>query len=239
MSFCVTYVFEPPADAIDQVGMHDMADEPLNLERLMRHAAEGDAAAWGALLVEHQERLRRMVMFRLDRRLHGRVDPADVVQEAFLAASEHRDDYFRDPSLPLFLWLRGVVSNKLLELHRHHLGTRMRDAAREVPSDRGNGSSPDATSAALLSQLTGHLTRPSVAAARGESNARVRDALAGMEPTDREVLALRHFEQLTNGEAARVLGIQERAAAKRYVRALQRLRTILADLPGGLTGLRP
>ena len=205
----------------------------------MRRAAEGDAAAWGALLVEHEDRLRRMVAFRLDRRLHGRVDPADVVQEAFLEAAEHRTDYFRDPSLPLFLWLRGVVSNKLLEVHRHHLGTRMRDAAREVPINGGNRASPDSTSAALLAQLTGHLTRPSVAAARGETSVRVREALAGMEATDREVLALRHFEQLTNGEAARVLGIQERAAAKRYVRALQRLRTILAELPGGLTGLRP
>jgi RNA polymerase sigma-70 factor (ECF subfamily) len=204
----------------------------------MRRAADGDAAAWGALLVGHEERLRRMVAFRMDRRLQGRVDPADVVQEAFLAAAGHRADYFREPSLPLFLWLRGVVSNKLLEVHRHHLGTHMRDAARDVPIN-GSARSPDSTSAALLAQLTGHLTRPSVAAARGESNARVRDALAGMEPTDREVLALRHFEQLTNGEAARVLGIQERAAAKRYVRALQRLRTILAELPGGLTGLRP
>jgi RNA polymerase sigma-70 factor (ECF subfamily) len=218
-----------------------MPDELEKLEGLTRRAAAGDAAAWGALLVQHQERLCRMVAFRLDRRLHGRVDPADVVQEAFLEASKHRDDYFREPALPLFLWLRGVVSNKLLEVHRHHLGTRMRDAAREIRIDHagGNGASPDATSAALFAQLTGHLTRPSVAAARGEANARVREALAGMEPTDREVLALRHFEQLTNGEAARVLGIQERAAAKRYVRALQRLRTILSELPGGLTGLRP
>ena len=215
-------------------------------ERLRRAAAGGDAAAWGSLLVAHEPRLIRMVAFRLDSRLHGRVDAADVVQEAFLAASEHRADYFRvDPAIPLFLWLRGVVSNKLLEVHRHHLGTHMRDAAREVPLDRrgagrgAGGHSPEQTSAALVAQLSAGVTRPSVAAARGEATATLRAALDSMDDTDREVLALRHFEQLTNGEAAQVLGIQERAAAKRYIRALKRLKDVLAELPGGLTGLRP
>src|SRR3954471_5203884 len=99
---------------------------------LLERAALGDAQAWGTLLTEHQERLRRMVLFRLDPRLAGRVDASDVVQEAYLEAAAHREDYFRHTALSLFLWLRGVVSNKLLEIHRHHLGTRMRDAARDV-----------------------------------------------------------------------------------------------------------
>src|SRR5438874_12825805 len=96
-------------------------------EALLRLAADGELAAWGALLTEHQERLCRMVAFRLDRRLRGRVDAADVVQDAFAEASDHRGEYFHQPSAPLFLWLRGIVFNKLLEIHRHHLGTRMRD----------------------------------------------------------------------------------------------------------------
>ena len=87
--------------------------------------------------------------------------------------------------------------------------------------------------------LTGHLTSPSVAAVRGEVRARLAEALEEMDPTDREVLALRHFEQLTNAEAAQVLGIQERAAAKRYLRALERLKEILSEMPGGLTEVRP
>jgi RNA polymerase sigma-70 factor (ECF subfamily) len=193
--------------------------------------------AWGNLLAEHQERLCRMVEFRLDSRLRGRIDPADVVQEGFLEAAAHRADYFRQPTLPLFLWLRGVVSNKLLELHRHHLGTHMRDAAREAPL-RGAVTTEN-TSAALGAQISGHATRPSAAAMRGEEKNVLHKALDGMDPIDREVLALRHFEQLTNAEAARLLGIQERAAAKRYLRALKRLRTILAEMPGGLSGLRP
>lgn len=208
-------------------------------DELLGRAAAGDAAAWGALLLVHEPRLTRMVAFRLDARLHGRVDAADVMQEAFLAASEHRGDYFRDASIPLFLWLRGVVSNKLLEVHRFHLGTHRRDAGREVALDHGPIGSPDQTSAALAHQLSASVTRPSVAAARGEMKATLQAALDSMDPIDREVLALRHFEQLNNHEAAAVLGIQEPAAAKRYIRALKRLKDILAELPGGLTGLRP
>ena len=216
-----------------------MADSgPPHTDPLLARAAAGDGAAWGTLLAAHQERLTRMVAFRMDARLRGRVDAADVVQEAFADAAAQRDHYFRTPEVPLFLWLRGVARNKLLELHRHHLGTRMRDAKRDLPLD-APGPSPDETSAALCANLTAGLTRPSVAAARGEVRSRLADALAGMDPTDREVLALRHYEQLSNAEAGQVLGIQERAAAKRYLRALQRLKQILSDMPGGLTEVRP
>jgi RNA polymerase sigma-70 factor, ECF subfamily len=214
-----------------------MPDEPPQTEALLSRAAAGDTAAWGALLTAHQERLARMVAFRMDPRLRGRVDAADVVQDAFVEASAHRADYFRAPAAPLFLWLRGVVANKLLEVHRHHLGRRMRDAKRELPLDAPPG--PDDTSAPLCANLTAHLTRPSVAAVRGEVSTRLAEALGGMNPIDREVLALRHFEQLSTAEAAQVLGIQERAAAKRYRRALQRLKEILSEMPGGLTELRP
>jgi RNA polymerase sigma-70 factor (ECF subfamily) len=214
-----------------------MPDEAPITDQLLARAAAGDAAAWGALLTAHQERLTRMVAFRMDVRLRGRIDALDIVQDAFVAASVHRDAYFRDPSVPLFLWLRGVVNNKLLELHRHHLGTRMRDIGRELPLDAPRR--PFDTTGALCAHLTGHLTSPSAAAVRVEIKIRLTEALASMEPTDREVLALRHFEQLTNAEAADVLGIQERAAAKRYLRALERLKRILAEIPGGLTGLRP
>ena len=207
-------------------------------DRLLHRAATGDAQAWGALLTEHEARLCHMVAFRLDPRLRGRVDAADVVQEAYVGAAAQRADYFSQPqALPLFLWLRGIVANKLLEVHRHHLGTRMRDAARDVA--RIARAAPDATSVALVAQLAGHATGPGTAAARAELSARLHDALDAMGATDREVLALRHFEQLSNGEAAQVLGIHERAAAKRYVRALRRLRDALAQAPGGLTGMRP
>jgi RNA polymerase sigma-70 factor (ECF subfamily) len=213
-----------------------MAEGSPQMQTLLDRACTGDAAAWGALLTFHQERLARMVTFRLDPRLRGRIDAADVVQDAFVEASAHRADYFRAPTTPLFLWLRGVVANKLLEVHRHHLGTRMRDAKRDLPLNAPRAS--DDTSAALCAQLTAGLTRPSAAAVRDEVKARLAAALNEMDPTDREVLALRHFEQLTSRETAHVLGIQERAAAKRYLRALARLKQILSEMPGGLTEMR-
>ena len=217
-----------------------MANDPAQTEALLARAAAGDGAAWGALLTAEQDRLARGVAFRMDPRLRGRVDAADVVQDAFAEAAAHRADYFgAAPAPPLFLWLRGVVANKLLEVHRHHLGTHRRDAKRECRLDAPPPPGRDDTSAALCAQITAGLTRPSVAAARGEVRTRIADALSTIDPADREVLALRHFEQLSNAEAAQVLGIQERAAAKRYLRALQRLRELLSEMPGGLTELRP
>ena len=208
---------------------------------LLDRAAGGDIDAWGALLARHQERLLGVVSFRLDPRLRGRVDAADVMQEAFIAATARRAEFFQQSAQPLFLWLRWIVGNTLLELHRHHLGAQMRDARREmhfgyVPNGAGGR---DDTRAALVAQLTAGATGPATAAGRAEVKARLDEALGKMDPIDREMVALRHFEQLTNGEAAQVLGIQERAAAKRYVRALERLREMLSDMPGGLTGLRP
>jgi RNA polymerase sigma-70 factor (ECF subfamily) len=198
--------------------------------RLLRLAADGDGESLGPLLTRHEGRLRRMVAFRLDPRMQGRIDPEDVVQEVNLAAFEHLADYLGRPPMPFFLWLRGIAGNKLLELHRRHLGTPMRDARREVSLYRG--ALPGATSAALAAQLLGHQTRPSEAAARAEAKIRLQEALNGMDPLDREVLALRHFEHLTNAETARVLAISETAACNRYVRALERLKKILVGPPG-------
>lgn len=213
-----------------------MADHRPETDVLLARAAAGDGAAWGLMLTAHQERLRRMVAFRMDPRLRGRVDAADVVQEAFVEASAHRSDYLHAPAGPLFYWLRVLVGNKLLEVQRRHLAGK-RDAKRELRF-AGPGTSDD-TSAALCAHLTAGLTRPSIAAARGEVRVRLAEALDAMDPMDREVLALRHFEQLTSAETAEVLGIKERAAAKRYLRAIERLKGILSEMPGGLTELRP
>ena len=212
-----------------------MTGEASETAGLLRRAAQGDQAAWGALLVRSRGRLRRMVALRLDRRLQGRVDPSDIIQEAYIDASARLAEYARQPDMPFFLWLRFLTGQRLLRVHRQHLGAEMRDVAREVSLYRG--ALPAATSAALAAQLLGRDTRPSEAAVRAERSIRLQEALNSMEPLDREVLALRHFEQLSNGEAARVLGLQESAAAKRYVRALKRLRLILDARPGGLGGL--
>jgi RNA polymerase sigma-70 factor (ECF subfamily) len=201
---------------------------------VIEQARAGDREALNALLSRHRERLRRMVEIRLDARLQGRLDASDVVQEAFVEVAERLEDYIRDPKLPFFLWLRLVVGERLVRLHRHHLGTQMRDAGREV--SLYPGALPAASSAALAAQLLGRHTSPTQAFVRAERILRVQEALNALDPVDREILSLRHFEELTAAEAARVLGIEESAAAKRYFRALKRLKDVLAILPGGLEG---
>src|SRR5262249_8753382 len=159
-------------------------------------------------------------------------DASDVIQEAYVEAITRLDEYLREPSYPLFLWLRLLVGERLLKLHRHHLGTQMRDAGLEVSIYRG--ALPAASSAALAAQLLGKHASPTQAAVRAERLLRVQEALNTLEPMDREILSLRHFEQLTLAETAVSLQIGESAAAKRYIRALKRLKSILASLPGGL-----
>jgi RNA polymerase sigma-70 factor (ECF subfamily) len=214
-----------------------MSEVANDSEHLLRRAANGDAEGWSKLVSGYQDRLRRMVAFRLDQRLQGRIDPSDILQEAYIEAWKHLADYLREPTIPFFLWLPGITANKMRELHRHHLGTRMRDAGREVSLYRRT--LPETTSAALAAQLLGRATRPSEAAMRAEIKIRLQEALNCMDAIDREVLALRHFEHLSPAETAQVLGIKEKAAGMRYVRALKRLKEILTDLPGGLTEVRP
>src|SRR5262249_42459197 len=140
-------------------------------------------------------------------------------------------EYLRDPRYPLFLWLRQIVGQRLMKLHRRHLGTQMRDAGREVSLYRG--ALPAASSAALAAQLLGKHTSPTQAAGRAERILRLQEALNPLDPVDREILSLRHFEELTAAESARVLDIEESAAAKRYFRALKRLKDILAGMSSG------
>jgi RNA polymerase sigma-70 factor (ECF subfamily) len=201
-------------------------------DRLLQAAARGDNEQWGALLERHRERLRRMVVLRMDRRLQGRIDASDVIQEAYLEASTRMADYLKQPTMPFFLWLRFLTSQKLQELHRHHLGAQARDVVREVYLYQG--ALPETSSAALAAQLLGHLTQPSQAAIRAEMKIRLQDALNSLDALDREVLALRHFEHLSNAETAQTLGIRKSAASKRYIRALKKLREILSSMPGGL-----
>jgi RNA polymerase sigma-70 factor (ECF subfamily) len=199
------------------------------LETLVRGLRDGGAASLGELFVRYRDRLRWVVAARLDPRLRGRIDPSDVLQETFLEAMERFETYRREPAMPLFLWLRFLAVQRLLILHRRHFRAKRRDAAREVAP--GPAGAPEVSAADLAERLIGHLTSPSDAAIRAEQRRAVLEALNALEPIDREVLVLRHFEQLSNAETAQLLGLRESAASNRYVRALQRLRAILDDRP--------
>ena len=216
------------------------ADLSGETDGLLPRAAAGDTAALAALFDRHRKRLRQMVRLRLDRRLQGRVDPSDVLQEAYLDLAEKLTEYVRSrPELPFYLWLRLVVGERLLRIHRRHLGAAMRDAGREISLHRG--ALPQASTASLAAQLLGRFTTASEALIRAEVRLQVQQALDQMEPIDREIIALRHFEELSNTEAAQVLGITPQAASNRHLRALARLQSILKDVPGllGREGHRP
>ena len=191
----------------------------------------GDPAAAGEVFAACRERLKKMVRLRLDRRLQGRFDASDVLQEAFLDVQKKAAD-FPTKDMPAYLWLRLIVAERLLILHRRHLGVQMRDAGQEVSLHRGG--LPNASTHSLANLLLGRMTSPTQAAIRAERQVRLQESLNGMEELDREILALRHFEELNNSETATVLGLTKTAASNRYIRALKRLKEILAGLPGGV-----
>jgi RNA polymerase sigma-70 factor (ECF subfamily) len=207
-----------------------MNDERITTDDLVRRAADGEERALAELFAAHRDRLRRMVRLRLDRRLQGRVDPSDVLQEAYLDLARKLPDYANKPPMPFFLWLRLVVGERLLRIHRQHLDAAARDPGREISLYQG--SLPQASSASLAAQLLGRATSASRAAVRAERQEQLQEVLNAMEPIDREVIALRHFEELTNDQTAAVLGLSRAAASKRYVRAMLRLKAALSDSTG-------
>src|SRR5262249_11967764 len=174
--------------------------DPRTNGELLDAARDGDEGALAVLVERHRDRLERMVRLRMDCRLQGRVDPADVVQDAYLAVRGKFSQYSADPRLPFFLWLRLEVGPKLVDVPRCHLGTQMLDAGQDVSLHRG--ALPQVTSMSLAEHLLGKLTTASRAAMRAELKIRVQEALNSMDPHDREVLILRHFEELSNAEAA-------------------------------------
>jgi RNA polymerase sigma-70 factor, ECF subfamily len=207
-----------------------MSSEADQADELLDRARRGDPLALAELFDRYRDRLKHMVRLRLDRRLAGRLDASDVLQEAFIEASKRLAPRPREREMPAFLWLRLVTGQVLIGLHRRHLGAKMRDAGVEISIHRGP--SRQASSLSLAEMLLGRFTSPTAAAQRAEMQLRLQEALNRMDPIDREVLALRHFEELSNVETAQVLGLEPTAASNRYIRALKRLKEVLGGFPG-------
>jgi RNA polymerase sigma-70 factor, ECF subfamily len=202
-------------------------DSEAEIAGLVARLQSGDQSALSELFDLHRSKLRRMVELRLDHRLAGRVSASDVLQEAYIDALKRVEHFFAKPGQPFFGWLRLVVGQRIADVHREHLAGK-RDAGREIGMHR----STTADSTCLAARLLGVGSSPSQTAQRHEIFAQLEAALNQLDPIDREVLALRHFEELSNGETAELLGIQTAAASKRYVRALARLKDILESIPG-------
>ena len=197
-------------------------------DSLEQRLADGDTTVFGDLFTAHQPRLWQIIHFRLSDKIRGRIDPDDVVQDVFLDAEKRLRHYIDGDFPSLFLWLRLVAGQTLSKIHRTHLGTESRSVLREANAARsglwGN------TSLCLSQRFVAHLTSPSQVAVKGELIGEVRKAIDNMSEMDQEVLALRHFEELTNREVAIELEIQPKAASIRYMRALERLRNVLESI---------
>lgn len=212
--------------------MSNSPAEPSPLEGLVDRVIHGDRDALAELFEQYRNRLRKIVTFRLDPRLSARIDVEDVLQESYLNAQTRLQHVLRESSGGLFVWFRLIVNQTLADVHRRHLGTQGRDAGKERSLHLGGGPDGNSTSFSMSSALFGHLTSPSQAMLKKELTEQLDAALLSMSELDREVLVLRHFEELTNLETARVLKISEQAASVRYVRALTRLQHILQAIPG-------
>jgi RNA polymerase sigma-70 factor (ECF subfamily) len=183
------------------------------------------------LFTEYRPRLKQMLQFRIDPRLRSRTDLSDILQESYIDAFHRLDHYRRKPEMSFYLWLRQITLQRLIDVHRRHLKADKRNVRNEVRLEQ-----QATTSAAIAVQLVDRMVSPSQIAVRQEMIRQTESALDELDDMDREVLALRHFEELANNEVAQVLGISEAAASNRYVRALTRLRKDLERIPDFFDG---
>lgn len=196
-------------------------------DELLRQAATGEAVAVDQLLDRHREGLRRMVQRRMDPALGRRVDASDIVQDVLLDASRRLADYLRAPGVPFPVWLRQLAKDRIIDTHRRHRGAARRALDREQPL----AAFADQSSLDLAAQLRDAELTPAAATIRRELEGRLRDALEQLDEEDREVLLMRHFEHLSSSETAQALGLSPAAAGMRLLRALRRLRELLAEPP--------
>ena len=202
-----------------------MWPDAVTTQELLQQAQAGDAAAVDRLLDRHREPVRRMIDLRLDPAIVQRVDASDVVQEVLLEASKRLRDYLKNPVMPFHLWLRHIAKDHLIDAHRRHHQAQKRGVDRERPLHRPGWA--ERSSLELAAQLVDHELTPASAAIQEELQRRLHDALGRLDEDDREVIVMRHFEQLANQEVAAALGLTEAAASMRYLRAVRRLRDLL------------
>jgi RNA polymerase sigma-70 factor (ECF subfamily) len=197
-----------------------VSNKPGDAQRWLDDLRQGNADALAALLDHYRPRLRQMIRLRMDRRLAARVDPSDVIQEVYLDANRQIRAYLRDCKVDFYVWLRGLAGQRLSNIRRRHLGAKRRSALREVAL-------PAESSLLLAQQLLAGGTSPSRALLKRELRRRMQHALERLQPDDREVILMRHFEEMSNGEVAQAIGLSPSGATMRYGRALFRLKEIL------------
>jgi RNA polymerase sigma-70 factor (ECF subfamily) len=198
-----------------------MQDSSAQQKVYLAEAIGGDSDSFAKLFEQYRPRLRRMVDLRMDARARARFDASDVLQEAFVEAARALPKYAeKSDKMPFFLWLRLVTGDRLAKFHRRHLGTQKRDANRDA---RLVAEGPEASSIYLASQLAGEFTSVDHNLKQEEARQQLEAALASMDEKDREVIAMRHYEELSTEEIAIVLEMTKSGVLKRYARALRKL----------------
>lgn len=206
-----------------------VATHEFDTDELLQRAETGDGDAIQALFLRFRAKLRRMIEVRLDPRLKKRLDPSDVVQETLAEGVRQWESYLSERPLPFYAWLRQIAWKRLVDLHRHHVTSQRRSIGREHPEEMQLS---DQSLQQFAQRLLMQKDSPSERAEKAESRDRVRKALNELSESDRDVLLLRHLEQLSVAATAQVLQIREGTVKSRHYRALRRLRTLLADLGG-------
>jgi RNA polymerase sigma-70 factor (ECF subfamily) len=194
-------------------------------QQLLAGARGGDAGAVSALLERHRDALRRMIDLRMDKKLQQRVDASDIVQDVLVDANRRLAEYLRDAAMPFGLWLRHIAQDRLIDAHRRHREAARRSLDREQPLVSPGWN--ERSTMELAAQLCDRNPTPAAAATMQELHARFAAAIEQLEDLDREIILMRHFEQLSNSEAAEALGLAPPAASMRYLRAMRRLRESL------------
>jgi RNA polymerase sigma-70 factor, ECF subfamily len=196
---------------------------------LLTRVAQSDPAAADVLWERYRPALRRMISLRLDRAVSPRVDASDVVQEVLLKASQRLEGYLLNPVMPFHLWIRQIARDLMIDTHRRHRVSAKRSLAREQQLQGRPADFDDRSSLELAARLRDPALTPAAEAVRRELQSRFDSALLRLDDDEREIILLRHFEQLSNSETALALGLTEAAAGMRHLRALRRLRTILGE----------
>ena len=194
---------------------------------LLNVAKGGDAEAGGQALERHRDALRRLVQMRLDRKVQQRVDVSDVVQDVMIEASQRLEDYLKNPVMPFHLWLRHMARDRIIDMHRRHRVSAKRSVDREQPL--AINATGDHSTMELAAQICDAEMTPAAAATMRELAVRFEAAIDQLDDNDREVVLMRHFEQLTNQEVAQALDLSEPAASMRYLRAIRRLRQLIGE----------
>jgi RNA polymerase sigma-70 factor, ECF subfamily len=188
-------------------------------------AANGDSAAIEKLVMLHTDRLKRMVVARMDQRLTRRMEISDIIQEVHFEISKRLPEYLSKSDIPFFVWVRLLAKQKLAELVRRHVLAQVRDVRREQQLQQNFADS----SVVLCGYFGDRIDSPSSAMRKVELREILLRGIETLPETDREILLLRHVEQLTSAEAAAELKISENTCRQRHLRALKRMKGMLEE----------